>query len=203
MPTLATTDGLQLAAMWDEPADPSAAIVFCHPHPLHRGSMRAPLMAKVTTRLVHHGFAVLRFDFRGVGESEGDHDGGEAEHLDIDAAWAEVADRHPGLRRGMAGWSFGAATSLNWVVSRRVDAPWVGIAPPVASERTPDLPTTDDARGRRAIVVGDRDQFVSSSELATYAATIGAELHVMPGSDHFFYFREERLADLVADGLRP
>ncbi|MEX1281523.1 MAG: hypothetical protein AB1Z55_12475, partial [Acidimicrobiia bacterium] len=69
-------------------------------------------------------------------------------------------------------------------------------------DRTPDLPTPDTGRGRRALVVGDRDQFVSPVDLAAYAAEVGAELHVMPGSDHFFYVRERRLADLVADGLR-
>ncbi len=200
---LTTSDDLRLDALWDAPPEPTAAIVFCHPHPLHGGSMRAPLMVKTTSRLVDLGFAVLRFDFRGVGGSDGRHDHGVGEQLDIDAAWAALDDRAPGLRRGIAGWSFGAATSLNWVVERSVDVPWVGIAPPVTSDRTPDLPTGDTGRGRTAIVVGDRDQFVSPTELAAYAAGVGAELHVMPGSDHFFYFREERLADLVADGLRP
>ena len=200
---LATSDGLRLDALWDAPDEPSAAVVFCHPHPLHGGSMRAPLLKKVTERLVGHGFGVLRFDFRGVGGSEGRHDHGVGEQLDIDAAWSELQGRADGARLGIVGWSFGAATSLNWVVDRSVDVPWVGIAPPVRSERTPALPTGDTGRGRKAIVVGDRDQFVSPVELAGYAADVGAELHVMPGSDHFFYFREERLADLVADGLRP
>ena len=199
---LTTSDGIRLDACWEAPDSPAAAIVFCHPHPLHGGSMRAPLMNKVTDRLVEHGFAVLRFDFRGVGGSGGSHEGGIGERLDIDAAWAELTERHPDLRHGIAGWSFGAATSLNWAAERGHDLPWVGIAPPVRSDRTPDLPTPDTGRGRRALVVGDRDQFVSPVDLAAYAAEVGAELHVMPGSDHFFYFREQRLADLVADGLR-
>jgi alpha/beta superfamily hydrolase len=200
---LSTSDGLRLDALWDAPDSAEAAVVFCHPHPLHGGSMRAPLVKKVTERLVELGFAVLRFDFRGVGGSEGHHDHGVGELLDVDAAWEQLGSLAGGVRRGVVGWSFGAATSLNWVVDRSEDAPWVGIAPPVRSERTPDLPTGDTGRGRKAIVVGDRDQFVSPTELAAYAAGIGAELHVMPGSDHFFYFRERRLADLVADGLRP
>lgn len=200
---LHTDDGLTLDALWDQPEEPHAAIVFCHPHPLHGGSMRAPLLRQVTERLVELGFAVLRFDFRGVGGSEGTHDRGVGERRDVEAAWSELSSRSGGLRTGIIGWSFGAATSLNWVVEAGVDAPWVGIAPPVTSDRTPDLPRGDTGRGRKALVVGDRDQFVRPAELAAYAAEIGAELHVMPGSDHFFYFRERRLADLVADGLRP
>lgn len=200
---LTTSDGLALDALWDSPDDPSAAIVFCHPHPLHGGSMRAPLLKQVTARLVDLGFAVLRFDFRGVGGSEGAHDGGVAEVRDVQAAWEELGRLAPTLRHGVVGWSFGAATSLNWVVGSGEEVPWVGIAPPVASARTPALPTGATGRGRKALIVGDRDQFVSPVELAAYAATIGAELHVMPGSDHFFYFRERRVGDLVADGLRP
>lgn len=199
---LTTADGNRLETIWSEPDGVDGAVVFCHPHPLQRGTMRAPLMEQVTTRLVEAGIAVLRFNFRGVGESTGTHDYGNAEQLDIDAAWTEANDRYPNAVTGVLGWSFGAATSLNWLASRTPKAHWVGIAPPVSSERAPALPETVEANGRKALIIGDRDQFTTSSELAAYAATIGAEFHTMPGSDHFFYFREDRLAELILDGLR-
>ncbi len=200
--SLRTSDDLTLEALWDGPDDPELAIVFCHPHPLHGGSMRAPLLRKVTSHLNERGIGVLRFNFRGVGASQGDHDGGVGELLDIDAAWVALTAKAPGARHGIVGWSFGAATSLVWVDRQARAVPWVGIAPPVASELTPDLPASPARSGRKSIIVGDRDQFVPVAELAAYAATVGAELHVMPGSDHFFYFREPRVATLVADGLR-
>jgi len=57
---LETSDGEHLEARWDHASDPIGATVFCHPHPLDRGSMNAPLMIGVTLRLVELGFSVLR-----------------------------------------------------------------------------------------------------------------------------------------------
>ena len=176
--SLTTADGLELEALWDGPADPEMAIVFCHPHPLHGGSMRAPLLREVTSHLNERGIAVLRFNVRGVGGSGGSHEGGVGELLDIDAAWAALVARVPDSRLGIVGWSFGAVTSLRWVDEREAAVPWVGIAPPVRSELTPDLPTNPARSGRKAIVIGDRDQFVTVADLAAYAGAVGAELHL-------------------------
>ncbi|NND83868.1 MAG: hypothetical protein HKN46_01830 [Acidimicrobiia bacterium] len=200
--SLTTSDGLALEALWHEPPAPRAAVLLCHPHPLHGGTMRAPLMEGITTRLVHQDIAVLRFNFRGVGASEGDHERGIGELLDVDAAMAELRRAQPDVQHGIAGWSFGGATSLLWTAERKEKLPWVGVAPPVTSERTPDLP--DPARlptGRRSFILGDRDQFVSIEEVCGYAGEALAEVHILPGSDHFFYFREDRVGDLVADGI--
>lgn len=199
---LTTADGEELDAVWSEPGEVDRAVVFCHPHPLHRGTMRAPLMEQVTRRLTAAGIAVLRFDFRGVGTSTGAHEDGVGELADIDAAWQEAHNRHPDAVAGIVGWSFGAATSLSWVADRAVETTWVGIAPPLSSDLTPSLPDPIGVPGRRVIIVGDRDQFVTSPDLATYATSVAAEFHTVPGSDHFFYFREDRLAVLVLDGLR-
>ena len=200
--TITSSDGLALEALWNEPPAPRAAVLLCHPHPLHGGTMRAPLMEGITTRLLHHEIAVLRFNFRGVGASEGGHDRGVGELLDVDAAMAELRRQHPDVQHGIAGWSFGGATSLVWTAERNEKLPWVGVAPPVTSERTPTLP--DPGRlptGRRSFILGDRDQFVSVEEVVGYASEALAEVHVLPGSDHFFYFREDRVGDLVADCL--
>ena len=91
--TFDTSDGETLEARWDSPDDPGGVVVFCHPHPLQGGSMMAPLMIAVTTRLVEHGFSVLRFNFRGTGESTGTHDHGEAEQLDITSAVEKASGR--------------------------------------------------------------------------------------------------------------
>ncbi len=164
--------------------------------------MRAPLMEGVAARLVEHRFAVLRFNFRGVGGSTGAHDSGVGELLDIDAAIGELRRRHPDVEHGIGGWSFGGVTSLVWTAERGERLPWVGIAPPISSDGIPRLP--DPARlptGRRTFILGDRDQFTKAEEVCAYAAEALAEVHILPGSDHFFYFREQRVGDLVADGM--
>jgi uncharacterized protein len=199
-----SADDVQLEARWDMPVEPQSLVVFCHPHPQHRGTMTAPLMIGVTTELVQAGFGVLRFNFRGVGSSTGEWSAGEGEQSDVGAAVAFARDAYPDLPLGIAGWSFGAATSLRWQERDRSALPWVGIAPPVFSDLTPRLPEPDTLLpARRAFVVGDRDQFVGVEQLSTYAGSIDADLHVLKGSDHFFYFRYSKVAGHVIAALRP
>ena len=196
MITLHTSDGEDLEAQWDEPENPSgSAIVLCHPHPLHGGTMNAPLMEQLTDGLVARGFAVLRFNFRGVGGSTGTHGFGKAELADVTAAWTEAVSKSS--RPLLAGWSFGAATSLLWMAETGTAVDWVGIAPPVRSERVPALPENLPA-APRTFILGDRDQFASVEDVQNYVNRVGGSLEVFPGSDHFFYFREERVAEAMA-----
>jgi hypothetical protein len=197
-----TTDGEVLEARWDLPDLPQRAVVFCHPHPLYGGTMTAPLMVGVTRYLVDHGFAVLRFNFRGVGASTGVHGNGSDEVADVAAAVATGDAAHPEIPLSLAGWSFGAATALSWAAASGSRHAYAGIAPPVLSGMTPRLPPAEAlAPAPRTFILGNRDQFVPVGELERYAGSIGASLRVLPGSDHFFSFREERVAEIVAVAL--
>jgi len=161
--------------------------------------MRAPILGAITKRALEAGFDVLRFNFRGIGESTGTYGGGIAEIADVQAAvqWMQASDT-PVV--GIAGWSFGAATALRWEAVARSRLTYVGIAPPVSSPLTPPLPGPEElAPAKRTFIVGNRDQFVDADALATYADTIGAGIIRYDTADHFFVFRHERLADdLVA-----
>lgn len=190
--TLHTTDGETLEARVDAPENPERVTVFCHPHPLQGGSMNAPLMIAVATRLVERGHAVVRFNFRGVGASTGSHDKGNGELLDVSAAVEHA--RRLGLLLGLAGWSFGAWTSLRWLAEHAETIPYVGIAPAVGSLPT-ELPT-----GPKRIVLGTRDQVVEAGQIVEYARDHGIDLVLTPG-DHFFHGRGKRIGDLVGQGL--
>lgn len=195
--SLETEDGVLLEGRWDRPDAPRGVFVLCHPHPQHGGTMRHPLLHKITKRLVADGFTVLRFNFRGVGDSGGEWGGGDAELLDVTAALE--AARAEGSPVGLGGWSFGAATSLRWLASDGTATPWVGIAPPVSNELTLPLPGPGDLEpAPRLFILGDRDQFVTVEEVRRYAESVGGEVECLPGSDHFFYVREEKVAELVS-----
>ena len=154
--------------------------------------MNNPLMISITTRLVENGFSVLRFNFRGTGESTGVHDSGNAELLDIDAAYAEAVDL--GLPVGVAGWSFGAGTSLHWLAARREHLAWVGIAP--AAQHMPEnLPD-----GAKRIIVGTRDQLIDTQVVIEYAAEHSIDV-ILTSGDHFFHGRGERIGNLVSEGF--
>ena len=165
--------------------------------------MTAPLMTQLANHLSQAGVAVLRFNFRGVGESGGTFDGGVGEVEDVAAAMAEARRRHPDADRlGLGGWSFGAATALRWTAVAGSSVPYVGIAPPLGGELTPPLPQPDELpAARRTFILGDRDQYVTTKELQAYANAINARLEVVAGSDHFFYFREEKVAETFGRSL--
>lgn len=164
--------------------------------------MNAPLLRDVTHHLVTAGVAVLRFNFRGVGSSQGIWDNGDGERDDVDSAVSFATDRHPDWLWNLAGWSFGAATSLRWQAAAGSQLPYVGIAPPVDRPHTPQLPAPSELQpAPRSFIIGDRDQFTTVDQLETYAATINSRVTVLKGSDHFFYFREERVAESILAGL--
>jgi len=190
--TITTSDGVTLEVRIDSPDAPERLTVFCHPHPLHGGSMNAPLMIAVTQRLVERGHSVFRFNFRGTGESSGSHDSGDAEQHDVAAAIEHAGSGE--LPLGLAGWSFGAGTALRWLAAAGSTIPYVGIAP-AAEDLPSELP-----EGSKRIILGDRDQVINGEAVRTYAETMGIELVVTPG-DHFFHGRGKKIGDFVGEGL--
>ena len=199
---LRTSDGVFLEHKWSKPDQVDRVAILCHPHPLHGGSMSAPLMRRVKNVLTDRGFAVLRFNFRGVGESEGVHGGGVSEVLDIEAAVEFARANYPDLPMGIAGWSFGAVTALRWSAQHRSDLPYAGIAPPIGSDLGLELPDRRHlADSPRTFIIGDADQFTTVEKVQEYATTIGARVEVLNGSDHFFFVKEGVVGELVAEAL--
>jgi alpha/beta superfamily hydrolase len=197
--SITTTDGELLEVIHDSSGGARGAIVLCHPHPQHGGTMRAPMLGAIAKHAVSEGFDVVRFNFRGVGASTGIHGDGEAELQDVEAAMAFASGLGMPVA-GIAGWSFGAAVCLNWQADTASTVPYVGIAPPVRSPLTPPLP--DPSRlgpARRGFVIGEKDQFIPADELAAYAEAISAKIIRYSGTDHFFVLKHQRLAiDVVS-----
>jgi alpha/beta superfamily hydrolase len=100
------------ALLWEpqDSAPPRAAAVVCHPHPLAGGTMDNNVVFRTARGLQRAGLAALRFNFRGVGASEGTHDGNGAEEQDAAAALDWLESRSPGVPLWGAGFSFGSRT---------------------------------------------------------------------------------------------
>lgn len=154
--------------------------------------MMAPLMISVTQKLIARGHSVLRFNFRGVGSSTGEYGGGEAEIVDVDAAVSVARDRTDAI--GIAGWSFGAAVAMNWLIENESEIPYAGIAPP------PHMISGKPPKGPRRIILGSREQVIDSEALEAFAIDNGIDLVITPG-DHFFHGRGKRIGNLVGEGL--
>ena len=104
----------KLEGLLEEPedADPTGAALVCHPHPLHGGTMHNKVVYRMARGLRRSGCVVLRFNFRGVNLSEGQHDGGAGEVNDARAALAFLRGRYQGLPFCLGGFSFGSRVIL-------------------------------------------------------------------------------------------
>ncbi len=198
--TLTTADGLSLEAQWTVPDEPRTRVVICHPHPQYGGNMHSLVVSTLFTHLVGAGCAVLRFNFRGVGSSEGEHDFGEGEQLDVRAAVEAMAAAGGGqCPLVLAGWSFGADMALTCDTPEL--AGWFLVAPPLRVLSADRLKAAPDPRPKW-LAVPERDQFNPPDEArATIANWSNAEIHPVGGADHFLVGRTDRLNTLIDEFL--
>ncbi len=189
-----------LEAHLEQPAGSTRAIVLCHPHPQYGGSMHDAVVDTVDTVARRHGFATLRFNFRGVGASTGRFDNGIGEVDDLLAALAWLRERAESLPIWIAGYSFGS--NVVWRSIKRAGE--LGgvllIAPPIAVMDFAARPITPTAV---AAIAGDQDDYVDAAELSRWAreAAPAANLEVIPGADHFFSGAHAQLAGAVERSL--
>ncbi|MCH7483766.1 MAG: dienelactone hydrolase family protein [Chloroflexi bacterium] len=182
-------------------AGPFPGIVVCHPHPQYGGDMYNNVVGALVRAALDSSFAALRFNFRGVGESEGTHAGGRAEPDDVKAACAFLAGQ-PEIDSGrvaLAGYSFGAAMAL--LASADVSPSGLALVslPTIAGELSPP-----NGAFPLLLVSGDRDEYSDTTALANLAEAAGerARLEVMPGVDHFWAGSDDRLIETTAAFLR-
>lgn len=188
-PELRSSDGLVLESALDAPSDPKAVVVLCHPHPRMGGTMNAPLLLAVRDALVGEGWAVLRFNFRGIGDSQGTPSTGRAEVADAAGAVALSRATFDGFPVAIAGWSFGVAI-----------APAVRERPGI----TDGLPDPNDVNIEAPLLVicGVNDEQVSVDDCRAWAEMVaGTEFIEMRGANHFFWGKYEDLAATVSDFL--
>jgi alpha/beta superfamily hydrolase len=187
-----TVDAVALEAEIDVPNDRWAAAVLAHPHPSFGGDMHSAVTGWLFDALPKDGIAVVRFNFRGVGHSGGEHDEGRAERLDVAAALALAAMFGEGPVI-LAGYSFGADVSL-CVVHPSV-AGWYAIAPPLRTANG-EMVAARDLRPKQ-LAVAQHDQFTPvDAALAQTSGWTNTRVDEIPGTDHFLAGR----MDVVADG---
>lgn len=199
-----STDGLGLEAILDTPPEPRATLVLCHPHPKMGGTMNAPLLTAVADDLVRREWAVLRFNFRGIGASEGEHGLGIDEVADALGAVAEAKERFD-APVAIAGWSFGGAVAIRAAAATPSLAGVIGIAPAISSKPgiTAGLPDPEgvDLGPPLLIVCGANDELVDPEEARAWTSTVGGRFVEMKGANHFFWAKYDALADVVGDFL--
>lgn len=192
----------QLEAILETPeaySQPLGVALVCHPHPQFGGSMTNKVAHTLARTALGAGLATLRFNFRGVGASEGSFADGIGETEDAAAAYDWIRTEQPEARIVLAGFSFGAAVALR--LAARVEASQlVTIAPPLRYFEGSDIPVPACPW---LIVHGDADEVVDCADTQARLADAGfePEHHVMAGAGHFFHGRLHELRDLVGPVL--
>ena len=187
-------DALYRPAETTTPPKGPAVAVICHPHPAHGGTMHNKVVYHIARGLMAAGLPTLRFNYRGVGLSEGAYDDGIGEQDDIHAAidWAEA--QHPGEKILVAGFSFGARFGLAVGLQRPSVTRLVGVGLAVRLLEGESLVGGDKPA---LFIHGDRDEFGPDSDVESLIAgwNAPAELRVFTGCGHFF---DGRLAAVQA-----
>ena len=179
--------------------DGAFAAVVCHPHPLFGGTMDNKVVTVTARALEEAGVATVRFNFRGVGASAGSFDDGRGETDDAQAVADWAAERWPGSRLIVAGFSFGAFVAFQ-LASRRPVERLITVAPPVrrfnfAEHPRPAVPWV--------VIQGDRDELVDVGAVLDWArqAMPPPTVVVLGGAEHFFHGRLNDLRAAVLANL--
>jgi alpha/beta superfamily hydrolase len=203
-------EGVQLEGVLHRPGVDDrrrAAVVLCHPHSLMGGSMDVPVIVSTARELSGRGIVALRFNFRGVGRSEGHFGEGVGEVGDVAGAAKLLLGQEDVDRRKLylMGYSFGASVGLRYVEEDARFAGIVALCLPLGTMAIGSL--RPDFWNRytkpKLFLAGDSDNICPLSELRALVKSLPEpkKLVVLEATDHFLWGRERQIAREIADFL--
>jgi uncharacterized protein len=169
---------------------PCAIVVVAHPLPTMGGTMENKVVTTLAKTFVELGFAALRFNFRGVGGSEGEFDQGEGEVEDVLAVVRHARREHGDLPLILSGFSFGGyvqARAAQHLHPHRM----VLVAPAVGRFAMPHVPHNT------LLIHGDEDEVIPLEDVLHWARPQQLPIVVLPGAEHFFHGRLNQIKQIV------
>jgi alpha/beta superfamily hydrolase len=178
-------------------------VLVLHPHPLYGGTMNNKIVYRLYHIFAQNGFSVLRFNFRGVGKSQGKYDEGIGELTDAATALDWLQLQNPDAPTcWIAGFSFGAWIALQLLMRRPEIEGFAAVSPPA---NLYDFSFLSPCPAAGIITQGDRDDVVSEEAVSKLATRLGAqhgsqvEYKIIPGADHYYRGVEDELSLQVND----
>jgi alpha/beta superfamily hydrolase len=188
----------KLEAQLEEPEDtpPTEAALVCHPHPLYGGTMHNKVVHRIVRGLRRRGSVVLRFNFRGVGRSQGQHAGGEGEIEDARAALDWLRARYPDLPYALAGFSFGSQVVLRLGCQLGDPARIIAVGFPA---KTTGAELLRACAVPKVFIASTHDEHAPRPQMETLYAEIAEpkQLIWIEAADHFFQGALDRLEEAV------
>lgn len=199
------SDGIRLEGLLSiqEASSFRGGVICCHPHPQYGGDMSHPVITTAWEAAFEEGFSTLRFNFRGVGESQGSYDEGIGERQDVKAVadyfYSRLKGDHPLLI--LVGYSFGAWAGFPLAVEDERFGGMVAIAPPLEIY---DFAFLKGCKKRKLFIAGDRDSFCPRSVLEGWYQQLEEPktLALIPGADHFLLSYTRFLIQPLKEFLR-
>jgi len=196
----------RLEGRYQHSKDPSAPIaLILHPHPQYGGTMNNKVVYTLFHTFVQQGFSVLRFNFRGVGRSQGTFNRGEGELSDAASALDWLQTYNPNARAcWIGGFSFGAWISMQLLMRRPEIGGFISVAPPA---NLFDFTFLAPCPASGLIVHGDNDDVVPQEAVQKlvdklkHQKDIHIQFKVASGANHFFADQMEQLGEIVSEYL--
>jgi len=177
----------KLEALLEEPEDqePRQAVLVCHPHPQHGGTMHNKVVYRIARGMRRAGAVVLRFNYRGVNLSQGEYDHGIGEKEDARAALDLLRSRYPALLFSLAGFSFGSRIILKLGCETPGVSRLIAVGFPA---NLPDSKPLGQCPVPKVFIASRNDQFCAIPAMETYFAALDEpkELIWIEAEDHFF-----------------
>jgi len=195
------------ALLWPVTGPAAVAAVVCHPHPLYGGTLHNKVVYQTAKTLRRFGLPVLRFNFRGTGESEGAHDKGHGEQGDVAAALDRLAAEYPGVPLLVAGFSFGAWVGLRTGCADPRVTELIGLGLPVGEAPGRSLSYLDSCAKWKILVSGALDRYAPAATLTALVESLSpparqnTRLVLVSGADHFFTGRLEEVDEILSAWL--
>lgn len=183
----------------DAPRPDGGVAIIAHPHPLFGGTMQNKVVQTLARAHVLTGWTSIRFNFRGVGQSAGVHDGGIAETEDL----LRLVERQaPSGPLALAGFSFGGYVVLRAVGQLAASRPLTSvITVGTAASRFEVPPLPQELHDRSLVLHGEQDDTVPLSAVMDWARPQSLPVTVIPGAEHFFHGRLPLLKSLATRHL--
>ncbi|MGH9355034.1 MAG: alpha/beta hydrolase [Terriglobia bacterium] len=192
---------LEALLEYDPDAAPRCTVVVCHPHPLYGGTMHTKIVFRAAKAAVLEEIPALRFNFRGVGTSQGEFGNGVGETEDLRAALDEISARWPNAPVILMGFSFGSSVSLRTGASDGRVIALVGMGLPIQKY---DFSYLRNCRKPKLFVEGSEDPFGPRAEVEELISTLPPpkKLHWVEGGDHYCTGRLDEVEEVIRGFIR-
>lgn len=192
---------------------PKTIGIVCHPHPLYQGTMENKVVTTIIRAFQNLGLTTIRFNFRGVGKSEGSYGEGVGEIEDLKAVIEWVRQRHPRANIYLAGFSFGSYISVKVAVDFAQIYPITALLSVAPAIRLFDFLKLSQPSCPWIIIQGDQDELVAVEEVKSWFKSLqekrsldlqssSLELIILPGASHFFHGRLIELKNLIIEKMK-